>query len=130
MVTRDLLTPLGLRTLARSDPQYQPKYFGALRERDAAYHQGTVWPWLLGPFVDAWLKVHPDDAEGVRTLLDPLLQHVVSSGCLGSVSEIFDPEPPYTARGCVAQAWSIAELARALARVGSAAAVPIRPEAS
>ena len=131
VVTRDLLTPLGLRTLARSDPRYQPKYFGALRERDAAYHQGTVWPWLLGPFVDAWLKVHPDDTEGVRTLLDPLLQHVVSSGCVGSVSEIFDPEPPYTARGCVAQAWSIAELARALARVGGAAeSEPFRPDVS
>ena len=122
VVTRELLTPLGLRTLARGDPHYQSKYFGPLRERDGAYHQGTVWPWLLGPFADAWLKVHPDDTEGVRTLLDPLLQHVLSSGCLGSVSEIFDPEPPYTARGCVAQAWSVSELARLLVRLHGATA--------
>jgi glycogen debranching enzyme len=113
----ELLTPMGLRTLSPADPAYQPIYYGALRARDAAYHQGTVWPWLVGPFVDAWIKVHPDDAVGAGRLIDPLLDHVMSAGCLGSVSEIFDPEPPYTSRGCVAQAWSVAELARVAVRL-------------
>jgi predicted glycogen debranching enzyme len=117
VVATELLTPFGLRTLSRDHPAYQKRYFGALRERDGAYHQGTVWPWLMGPFVDAWMKVHPDDAEGARTLLAPLLQHVMGASCVGSVCEIFDAEPPYTARGCVAQAWSVAELARLLVKL-------------
>jgi predicted glycogen debranching enzyme len=115
-----LLTPFGLRTLSRDHPDYRPRYYGALRERDGAYHQGTVWPWLMGPFIDAWLKVHPDDGEGARTLLAPLLGHIMESSCVGSVCEIFDAEPPYTARGCVAQAWSVAELARLVVRLNAA----------
>ena len=119
-VADELLTPVGLRTLSPKHPDYKAKYFGDLRARDAAYHQGTVWPWLLGPFVDAWLLVHPTDLEGARDLLAPLLQHVMSGGCAGSVSEIFDAQPPYLPRGCFAQAWSVAELARMLVRLSKA----------
>jgi predicted glycogen debranching enzyme len=116
-VASELLTPVGLRSLSPKHRDFKPKYFGDLRARDAAYHQGTVWPWLLGPFVDAWLAVHPDDVEGARLLLAPLLQHLTSGGCAGTISEIFDAEPPYSPRGCVSQAWSVAELARALVKV-------------
>jgi predicted glycogen debranching enzyme len=107
-----LLTPVGLRSLAPQDPSFKPRYFGDLRARDAAYHEGTVWAWLIGPFVDAWLKVHPDDTGGVKRALDGFLPHF-DDGCIGSVSEIFDAERPFTARGCIAQAWSVAELLRA-----------------
>jgi predicted glycogen debranching enzyme len=116
-VADELLTPVGLRTLSPRDPDYKPRYFGDLRARDAAYHQGTVWPWLIGPFVDAWLLTRPQDIEGARELLVPLLHHVTGAACVGSISEIFDAQPPYTPRGCFAQAWSVAELARALARL-------------
>ena len=109
-VASQLLTPVGLRTLAAGEPAYRAQYAGDLEARDGAYHQGTAWPWLIGPFVDAWLRVHgPDAAE---PLLEPLLEHLLAGACVGSVSEIFDPEPPYLARGCVAQAWSVAELTR------------------
>src|SRR6185503_134903 len=99
-----LLTPVGLRTLAPGQPDYKPKYFGDLRTRDAAYHQGTVWAWLIGPFVDAWLKVHPGDHRRARQFLEGLVPQL-DEACIGSVSEIFDAERPYTPRGCVAQAW-------------------------
>jgi len=118
-VATELLTPVGLRTLSPDHPDYQRRYFGDLRSRDAAYHQGTVWPWLIGAFIDAWLAAHPDDAEGARTLLSPLLVHLTSAACVGSVSEIFDAEAPFTARGCVAQAWSVAELSRALVKLSA-----------
>jgi predicted glycogen debranching enzyme len=107
-----LLTPVGLRSLAPGDPDYKPRYFGDLRTRDAAYHQGTVWGWLVGPFVDAWLKVHPDDLETVQQCVDGFLPHM-DDACIGSISEVFDAEPPFTSRGCIAQAWSVAELLRA-----------------
>jgi predicted glycogen debranching enzyme len=106
-----LLTPLGLRSLSRDSPDYKPKYFGDLRARDAAYHQGTVWAWLIGPFVDAWLKVHPEDHVGARKFLAGFVPHL-DDGCIGSINEIFDAEPPYTPRGCIAQAWSVAEVLR------------------
>jgi predicted glycogen debranching enzyme len=124
-VTRDLLTPVGLRTLSPEHAEYKRVYFGDLRSRDAAYHQGTVWPWLMGPFVDAWLAVHPDDAAGARTLVAPLLAHVTDGGCVGSVSEIFDAEGAYTPRGCCAQAWSVAELARIVVKLAAAAPVTV-----
>jgi predicted glycogen debranching enzyme len=111
-VRRELLTPRGLRTLARGDPDYRARYAGAARERDSAYHQGTVWPWLLGPFVDAWLKVHPGRREEARGFLLPLASRDAESA-IGTVPEIYDAEPPFAPRGCVAQAWSVAELLRA-----------------
>jgi predicted glycogen debranching enzyme len=120
VVADELMTPLALRTLAPSDPGYQHRYAGDLRARDGAYHQGTAWPWLFGPFVDAWCRVYPDDLDGARALLVPLLEHVLATGGMGSVSEIFDPEPPYTARGCPAQAWSVAELTRLVAKIHAA----------
>jgi predicted glycogen debranching enzyme len=106
-----LLTPVGLRSLAPSHPDYKPRYFGDLRARDAAYHQGTVWAWLIGPFIDAWLKVHPGDKAGAAQLLDGFARHMGEFG-VGSVAEIFDAEPPFTPRGCIAQAWSVAEVLR------------------
>jgi predicted glycogen debranching enzyme len=111
VVRERLLTPVGLRSLAPGHPDYKPQYYGDLRARDAAYHQGTVWGWLIGPFVDAWLKVHPEDARGAARLLDGFDEHL-NDGAVGSISEIFDAEAPYTARGCVAQAWSVAEVLR------------------
>ena len=114
-VVRDhLLTPRGLRTLDPRDQDYHGQCVGAVESRDAAYHQGTVWPWLLGGFGEAWLKTHPGSREGreflVRYLSD-WMPHLDEAG-LGSVSEIFDGDPPHTPRGCIAQAWSVAELLR------------------
>ncbi|HEV3140416.1 MAG TPA: amylo-alpha-1,6-glucosidase, partial [Vicinamibacterales bacterium] len=102
-----LLTPVGLRSLAPGDSDYKPRYFGDLRARDAAYHQGTVWAWLIGPFVDAWLKVYPRDVDGARRMLDGF---TLDKACIGSIAEVFDAESPFAPRGCVAQAWSVAEV--------------------
>jgi glycogen debranching enzyme len=90
-VTSHLLTPAGLRSLAPDHPDYKPQYFGDLRARDAAYHQGTVWGWLIGPYVDAWLRMHPEDRAGARRVLLPLVDHL-DDGCVGSVSEVFDAD--------------------------------------
>jgi predicted glycogen debranching enzyme len=106
-----LLTPLGLRTLAPSDPNYKPHYDGELRARDAAYHQGTVWAWLIGPFFDAWLRTNPGDWETARSLLAGFDTEMSQAG-IGTVSEVFDAEPPFSPRGCIAQAWSVAEVLR------------------
>jgi predicted glycogen debranching enzyme len=106
-----LLTPVGLRSLAPGSPDYKVRYFGDLRSRDAAYHQGTVWAWLIGPFIDAWMKTHPDRGGEARGFLQGFVDHL-SEACIGSISEIFDAEPPYEPRGCVAQAWSVAEVLR------------------
>jgi predicted glycogen debranching enzyme len=119
VVTERLLTPVGLRSLAPGHPDYKSKYYGDLRARDAAYHQGTVWAWLIGAYVDAWLKVHPNDAAGARKLLAGFDAHL-NEGCVGSISEIFDAEQPYVPRGCVAQAWSVAEVLRILGRTRAA----------
>jgi predicted glycogen debranching enzyme len=110
---RELLTPVGLRSLAPGHPDYKPTYHGDLLTRDAAYHQGTVWSWLIGPFVDASLRVYPDDRASARRLLDGLIAHLGDAG-IGTVSEVFDAQAPFTARGCVAQAWGVAELLRCL----------------
>jgi len=113
-VRRHLLTPFGLRTLDRRDPRYRGRCTGSQRERDLAYHQGTVWPWLLGAFVDAHFRVFGRTLESLRTArgwLAPLRAHVREAG-VGSISEIFDGDPPHAPRGCFAQAWSVAELAR------------------
>ena len=112
VVRERLLTPVGLRTLDPDHPDYKPTYHGDLRTRDAAYHQGTVWPWLIGPFVDTWLRVHPGDRTGARRLLEGFRGHL-DEACVGSISEIFDAQPPFTPRGCIAQGWSVAEVLRA-----------------
>jgi predicted glycogen debranching enzyme len=114
-----LLTPFGLRSLAPGHPDYQRQYFGDLRARDLAYHQGTVWPWLVGPFVDAWRKVYPDRLEELRPVATALAKHL-SSACIGTISEIFDAEPPYVPRGCCAQAWSVAEALRLMTQLHGA----------
>jgi len=114
-VRRELLTPYGLRTLAPSDPAYRGRYEGNQDERDAAYHQGTVWPWLLGHYAEALLRVAPDRKAAASDLLAtirPLLDYVVRDGGLGQVPEIFDGDPPHRPNGCFAQAWSVAELIR------------------
>ena len=112
-VEAKLLTPVGLRTLAPDDPAYRPACTGGPLERDSAYHQGTVWPWLLGPYLTALVRVR--GAEGRRqgrALLAGFAPHLGEAG-IGSVSEIFDGDPPHTPRGCIAQAWSVAEVLRA-----------------
>jgi predicted glycogen debranching enzyme len=108
---RELLTPMGLRSLARSDPRYIGIYRGGPAERDAAYHQGTVWSWLLGPFALAHFRVHGDRAAA-QALLAGIGSHLAEA-CVGSVSEIFDGDAPHLPRGCPAQAWSVAEILRA-----------------
>ena len=118
VVTDRLLTPVGLRSLAPGSPEYKAKYYGDLRARDAAYHQGTVWAWLIGPYVDAWLKLHPEDASHARHFLEGFEPHL-NQQCIGSISEIFDAEEPYTPRGCIAQAWSVAEVLRCWVKTSS-----------
>jgi predicted glycogen debranching enzyme len=113
VVRERLATPFGLRSLAPGHPDYKPRYDGDLRARDAAYHQGTIWGWLLGPFVDAWLKTFPGDRAEPRRLLAGLEQEL-SAAAIGTISEIYDAEPPFVPRGCVAQAWSVAEALRAI----------------
>jgi len=109
---KKLLTPVGLRTLSPDDANYKPIYGGDLRSRDGAYHQGTVWAWLIGPFIDAWLKVHPHDRTTARKFLQRFPEHLSEAG-MGTISEVFDAGEPHAAGGCIAQAWSIAEVLRA-----------------
>jgi glycogen debranching enzyme len=114
-VERELLTQVGLRSLSPSDPRYMGRYEGDQYHRDSAYHQGTVWPWLLGPFVTAYVRVNggtPQARERALDLLRPLGEHLVGAG-VGQIAEIFDGDPPHRPRGCFAQAWSVAELLRA-----------------
>jgi predicted glycogen debranching enzyme len=110
-----LLTPVGLRSLAPGHPEFKPVYYGDLRARDAAYHQGTVWAWLIGPFIDAWLRAYPEDKSGARRFLEGFKNHR-GEACIGTISEIFDAELPFTPRGCIAQAWSVAEVLRTWAK--------------
>ena len=113
-----LLTPIGLRSLAPSHRDYRARYFGDLRARDMAYHQGTVWAWLIGPFVDAWLKVHPEGKRDAQRFLRGFVPHLAEAG-VGTISEIFDASPPFVPRGCVAQAWSVAEVVRSWVKTSS-----------
>jgi predicted glycogen debranching enzyme len=124
---RHLLTAHGLRSLAPSDSRYRGSYAGNVLERDGAYHQGTVWAWLLGPFVSAHLKVYGDPAAA-EALLTPLLRHLADFG-LGSIGELFDGDPPFAPGGCIAQAWSVAEILRVW-QVISAARASARMTAS
>jgi glycogen debranching enzyme len=110
VVTSKLLTPYGLRTLSPDDARYQSSYVGDQRARDTAYHMGMVWPWLMGPYLDAQLRITAD-REGARRLLEPFLAHLGDAG-LGTISEIFEPEPPFRPVGCISQAWSVAEILR------------------
>ena len=111
LVENELLTPFGLRSLSPRNPDYKKNYHGDLRTRDAAYHQGTVWAWLIGPFIDAWLRVHPNEQRKAREFLGGFPAHLDEAG-LGTIGEIFDAEGPHTPRGCIAQAWSVAEVLR------------------
>ena len=127
-VEQRLLTPLGLRSLAPGEPGYAARYEGGPSSRDAIYHQGIVWPWLIGPFVDAWLRSRGDTPEArdeARSrFLQPLLAHLDAAG-LGHVSEIADAEPPFAPRGCPFQAWSVGELLRLDRKVLSLTPSPI-----
>lgn len=120
LATDELLTPVGLRTLARGEPGYCPQCAGSREQRDGAYHQGTVWAWLIGPFVEAYLRVNGFAATAKRQAgrwLQPLIEHMNSEACLGQISEIFDGDSPHTPRGAFAQAWSVAEVMRVMAMI-------------
>ncbi len=117
-VEAELLTPDGLRSLSPRDPRYVPVYIGSPHDRDSGYHQGTVWGWLIGHFVDAYRKVHSRDAmaeKRIDEILAGLRKHL-RAAAVGQISEIFDGDPPHTSRGCPAQAWSVAELLRVLSK--------------
>lgn len=105
-----LLTPYGLRSLDPLDPQYVGHYTGNPQQRDSTYHQGTVWSWLIGPFIRAWKRFYPETPVPWRR--DPMLEHLQKQACLGSISEIFDGDVPHLSQGAIAQAWSVAELLR------------------
>jgi predicted glycogen debranching enzyme len=116
IVENELLTPYGLRTLSPMHPGYKGRYGGDLETRDRAYHQGTVWPWLLGHYIKAYLRTHGRDGKTIPHcfgLLGPFLGHLGEAG-LGTISEIFDGDPPHKPAGCIGQAWSVAELLRAM----------------
>jgi predicted glycogen debranching enzyme len=115
-VERDLLTPYGLRSLAPSDPQYRGRYEGNPRSRDSAYHQGTVWPWLMGPFLSAYLKVNVRTARTLRQASEWLAEfrRYIGDEGVGQIPEVFDGDAPQRPGGCIAQAWSVAELLRCL----------------
>jgi glycogen debranching enzyme len=110
VVTDRLLTPFGLRTLDPGDPRYLASYSGDQQHRDAAYHMGMVWPWLFGPYCDAHLRFF-GNRHVVHDMLQSFVPHLAEAG-LGSISEIFEPEPPFRPVGCIAQAWSVAEILR------------------
>ncbi len=122
---RHLLTSFGLRSLAPGHPHYHGRYSGGPEERDGAYHQGTVWGWLLGPFALAHLRVY-GDPEAAQAFLLPMAQHLNDYG-LGSIAEIFDAEPPFTPRGSIAQAWSVSETLRAWLEISGRSTRPSRP---
>lgn len=116
IIERDLLTPFGLRSLSPRDPAYRGAYSGGVWERDSAYHQGTVWGWLIGPYINALLNTGGRSAENLekaRAAIAPLMDHITSAGGLNSVSEIFEGDAPHAPCGCISQAWSVGELLRA-----------------
>ncbi|MFB0524509.1 MAG: amylo-alpha-1,6-glucosidase, partial [Phycisphaerae bacterium] len=116
IVQKELLTPYGLRTLNVQHSDYKGTYIGPQQQRDEAYHQGTVWPYLIGPFVEAYLKVNEFSRKSKKKaaeFIEPLMKHLTEDGCLGQIGEIFDGDNPHKPKGCIAQAWSVAELLRA-----------------
>ena len=117
MVRQEFLTPYGLRTLARSDPRYKSIYKGSMHVRDKSYHNGTVWPWLLGPFITGYMKAWGSTGQNLeyamKTFLPAFFENQIYEGCLGTINEIFDGDEPHKPRGCIAQAWSIADPLRA-----------------
>ena len=117
VISRHLLTSHGLRSLSPEHPDYVPTYGGNPLQRDGAYHQGTVWGWLIGHFLQAHLKVY-EDPETCRSFLEPMAQHL-TGGCVGNLSEIFDGDAPFVARGAFAQAWTVAEVLRGWFLVGA-----------
>jgi predicted glycogen debranching enzyme len=122
VVQQKLLTPFGLRSLSADDERYKGRYIGNQQQRDSSYHQGTVWAWLIGPFVEAYLKVNdfsPQSRAKAKEFIEPLIEHLTNNGCLGNISEIFDGDEPHEPRGCFAQAWSVAELIRAIQLINS-----------
>ncbi len=112
-VERELLTPVGLRSLSPRDSRYVPHYAGDVIRRDGAYHQGTIWSWLMGPFVSAYARVHGSASARARNLLAGFVPHLADAG-LGSISEVFDADAPHAPGGCIAQAWSVAEILRCI----------------
>jgi glycogen debranching enzyme len=115
LVQRELFTPVGLRTLSPLDARYRGRYAGGVWERDSAYHQGTAWPWLMGPFLTAYVRVNKNSEEAramAARWLDEFT-HEMRKGCLGQICEVADGDAPHNQGGCVAQAWSVAELLRA-----------------
>jgi predicted glycogen debranching enzyme len=121
VVRRELLTPAGLRTLSREDPGYRPWYHGDQYHRDSAYHNGIVWAWLIGAFLEAYLKVNQRSAAAVQQAKDwlwPLIKHMEEEGAIGQISEIYEGQPPHRPVGCPAQAWSVAETLRLAVELG------------
>jgi len=116
-IEKHLLTPLGLRSLAPSDPNYRPYFRGGVGDRDSAYHQGTVWPWLMGPFITAYLRVHRHSFEAMKNVRGWLrdFEGHLDTGGLGHISEVADGNSPHYPGGCIAQAWSVGEILRAIA---------------
>jgi glycogen debranching enzyme len=110
-VEEELLTPVGLRSLSPRDSKYLPVYIGSPFHRDSGYHQGTVWGWLIGGFIDAYRRAYPDRKHRIAEILEGFESHLHEAG-VGQISEIFDAEPPHAPRGCPAQAWSVAEVLR------------------
>jgi len=122
IVQKELLTPYGLRTLNVQHSDYKGTYIGPQQARDEAYHQGTVWPYLIGPFVEAYLKVNEFSRKSKKQaaeFIEPLMKHLTEDSCLGQIGEIFDGDNPHKPRGCIAQAWSVAELFRAYQLINS-----------
>jgi glycogen debranching enzyme len=127
-VEQQLLTPFGLRSLSRDDPRYAPSYSGGPAERDRVYHQGTVWSWLLGPYLTALVRVRGESGKAAaRQILDAFEPHLRQAG-IGGISEIFDAEPPFTPRGCMTQAWSVAEILRAAVEDAGLEWIPMKEE--
>lgn len=111
-VKQELLTPYGLRSLSPTDKNYHPEYRGNQTERDLAYHNGTVWAWLIGPFAEAYLRVYGKNATAYIEQLYRQFGNVLTDYCVGSIAEVYDGNPPHTPGGSISQAWSVAEVCR------------------